>query len=74
MHNFVFDVLGLKSEQSNSLTDKALQGVMEVILEIRKEVKAKKDFAASDKLRDDLNKLNIVIKDTKDGATWSIQE
>lgn len=74
MHNFVFDVLGLKSEQSNSLTDKALQGVMEVILEIRKEVKAKKDFAAADKLRDDLNKLNIVIKDTKDGATWSIQE
>ena len=74
MHNFVFDVLGLKSEQSNSLTDKALQGVMEVILDIRKEVKAKKDFAASDKLRDDLNKLNIVIKDTKDGATWSIQE
>jgi cysteinyl-tRNA synthetase len=74
MHNFVFDVLGLKSEQSNSLTDKALQGVMEVILEIRKEVKAKKDFAASDKLRDDLNKLRIVIKDTKDGATWSIQE
>jgi cysteinyl-tRNA synthetase len=74
MHNFVFDVLGLKSEQSNSLTDKALQGVMEVILEIRKEVKAKKDFAASDKLRDDLNKLHIVIKDTKDGATWSIQE
>jgi len=74
MHNFVFDVLGLKSEQSNSLTDKALQGVMEVILEIRKEVKTKKDFAASDKLRDDLNKLRIVIKDTKDGATWSIQE
>jgi cysteinyl-tRNA synthetase len=74
MHNFVFDVLGLKSEQSNSLTDKALQGVMEVILEIRKEVKAKKDFAASDKLRDDMNKLHIVIKDTKDGATWSIQE
>ncbi len=74
MHHFVFDVLGLKSEQSNSLTDKALQGVMEVILEIRKEVKAKKDFAASDKLRDDLNKIHIVIKDTKDGASWSIQE
>ena len=47
---------------------------MEVILEIRKDVKAKKDFAASDKLRDDLNKVNITIKDTKDGATWSIQE
>ena len=74
MYDFAFDVMGLKSETSNSTSDKALQGVMEVILEIRKDVKAKKDFAASDKLRDDLNKVNITIKDTKDGATWSIQE
>ncbi|CAN5374732.1 cysteine--tRNA ligase [soil metagenome] len=74
MHDFTFDVLGLKSENSNSSSDKALQGVMDVILDIRKDVKAKKDFAASDKLRDDLNKLNITIKDTKDGVTWSIQE
>jgi cysteinyl-tRNA synthetase len=74
MHNFVFDVLGLKSENSNTSKDKALQGVMEIILEIRKDVKAKKDFATSDKLRDDLAKNNITIKDTKDGATWSIQE
>lgn len=74
MHDFTFDVMGLKSETSNSSSDKALQGVMEVILEIRKDIKAKKDFAASDKLRDDLNKINITIKDTKDGATWSIQE
>lgn len=74
MHDFAFDVMGLKSENPNSSSDKALQGVMEVILDIRKDVKEKKDFAASDKLRDDLNKLNIIIKDTKDGATWSIQE
>lgn len=73
MHDFVYDVLGLKSEQSNTSKDKALQGVMEIILDIRKEVKAKKDFAASDKLRDDLAKNKIVIKDTKDGATWSIE-
>jgi cysteinyl-tRNA synthetase len=74
MHDFVFDVLGLKSENSNTSKDKALQGVMGIILEIRKEIKAKKDFAASDKLRDDLNKINITIKDTKDGAIWSIEE
>lgn len=74
MHNFVFDVLGLRSESSNTSKDKALQGVMEIILEIRKEIKTKKDFAASDKLRDDLKKINITIKDTKDGAIWSIEE
>lgn len=74
MHELVFDVLGLKTETSNTASDKALQGVMEIILEIRKEIKAKKDFAASDKLRDDLGKNNIIIKDTKDGAVWAIQE
>lgn len=73
MHGFVFDVLGLKPETSNIHNDKALQGVMEIILEIRKEIKLKKDFAASDKLRDDLNKINISIKDTKEAAVWSIE-
>lgn len=74
MRDFVFDVLGLKTETSNTTSDKALQGVMEIILEIRKEIKAKKDFTASDKLRDDLSKKNIIIKDTKDGSVWAIQE
>jgi len=74
MHDFVIDVLGLKPASSNTSNDKALQGVMEIILEIRKEIKAKKDFAASDKLRDDLSKINIAIKDTKDGSIWTIQD
>jgi cysteinyl-tRNA synthetase len=74
MHEFTFDVLGLKSESSNTSKDTALHGVMEIILEIRKEAKAKKDFAASDKLRDELAKNKIVIKDTKEGVNWSIQE
>lgn len=74
MHSFVFDVLGLKSEKTNSNANTALQGAMEVILNMRKEIKEKKDFVASDKLRDDLNKHNILIKDTKDGPVWEIPE
>jgi cysteinyl-tRNA synthetase len=73
MHDFTFDVLGLKPENSNSGNDKALQGVMEIILDLRKEAKAKKDFATSDKLRDELAKNKITIKDTKDGVNWSIE-
>ncbi len=74
MQTFVVEVLGLKAETSNSSVDKALQGAIEVILEIRKDIKAKKDYPASDKLRDDLNKHHIQIKDTKDGPVWSISE
>lgn len=73
MNDFVIDVLGLKTETAASANDKALQGAMDVILDIRTEAKAKKDFATSDKLRNDLAKHNITIKDTKDGVTWSIE-
>jgi cysteinyl-tRNA synthetase len=74
MHSFTFDVLGLKSESSNTSKDKALEGVMQIVLNVRKDIKDKKDFAAADKLRDDLKNFHITIKDTKDGAVWSIEE
>jgi cysteinyl-tRNA synthetase len=73
MHDFVFSVLGLKAETSFSSADKALEGVMNIILDIRKDMKVRKDFAASDKLRDDLNNYNISIKDTKEGPVWNVQ-
>ncbi len=74
MYGFVFDVMGLKDEGGNAADDKVLDGVMKIVLDIRKDIKARKDFAASDKLRDDLNKLNISIKDTKEAAVWSIEQ
>jgi cysteinyl-tRNA synthetase len=73
MHEFTSDVLGLNADTGNSGSDKVLNGVMEIILEIRKDAKEKKNFALSDKLRDDLAKHRIVIKDTKEGASWSVE-
>ncbi|MDF2437424.1 MAG: cysS [Bacteroidota bacterium] len=74
MHGFIFDVLGLKDENSLASNDKVLEGVMDIILDLRKEAKAKKDFAMSDKLRDELAKNRIMIKDTKEGVNWSIEQ
>jgi len=68
MHTFVFDVLGLTFENEND--DGSLAGAMNIILDIRKEAKAKKDFSTSDRIRDELAKINIRIKDEKDGVTW----
>lgn len=73
MHEFAFNVLGLQIESSSGASDTALNGVMEIIIDIRKEAKAKKDFSLSDKLRDDLAKNKIIIKDTKDGVSWSVE-
>jgi cysteinyl-tRNA synthetase len=45
---------------------------MNLILDLRKDVRAKKDFAASDKIRDELLKVGIQVKDGKDGVIWSM--
>ncbi|MBL0104772.1 MAG: cysteine--tRNA ligase [Bacteroidetes bacterium] len=66
---FVEEVLGLKEEALGD--DSSVDGLMSIILELRKDVKAKKDFAASDKIRDMLLALGYKIKDEKDGATWT---
>lgn len=70
---FFFQVLGLKSEEStnhNKLTD----ALMDMILKLRAEAKANKDFATSDKLRDALAAIHVQIKDTKEGTIWTYEE
>ncbi|NVO01729.1 MAG: cysteine--tRNA ligase [Bacteroidetes bacterium] len=69
-NDFAISILGLKNESlknNNDLPDK----LMEVILNLRQTAKTNKDYATSDKIRDELKNINIVIKDTKDGAVWS---
>jgi cysteinyl-tRNA synthetase len=67
--DFIFDILGLKLENDSDTSD--TEGLMQLILSIRADVKAKRDFTTSDKIRDELTKLNFIIKDGKDGVTWN---
>jgi cysteinyl-tRNA synthetase len=69
-HGFIFEVLGFQEERSSASHDELANNLMNLILEIRNEAKAKKDFPTSDKIRDGLSKANIIIKDTKYGTTW----
>lgn len=69
MKLFVFDILGLKREEK--ISDDDTDGLMKLLLSIRAQAKANKDFATSDQIRDELIKLNFTIKDGKDGSTWS---
>ncbi len=72
MNAFVFEVLGLENdEETNSSSDK-LAGAVEVLIKLRQEARANKDFALSDKIRDELATVGIVLKDGKDGTTFSI--
>ena len=62
---FIEQVLGIKVE--SGVNKKQLNGVIHLLIDIRKEAKAKKDFATSDKIRNQLLEMGIQIKDEKDG-------
>ncbi len=68
---FVFDILGLKEEESSG--NDLLSGVVEMVLNMRQEAKARKDWATSDRIRDELLKLGVNVKDRKDGFDWEIK-
>ncbi|MCQ2958591.1 MAG: cysteine--tRNA ligase [Bacteroidales bacterium] len=69
---FVKEILGLRVEESNNQQDKAYKGAIDLLLEIRKQAKTNKDWATSDKIRDELANLGFSVKDTKDGFEWSL--
>lgn len=70
--HFVFDVMGLKKEEESGKSNKALEKVMALILDLRAKAKANKDFATSDEIRNKLTEANIQVKDGKEGTTWSL--
>ncbi|CAN5316195.1 cysteine--tRNA ligase [soil metagenome] len=69
--SYLEDVFGLKDE--SQLNQIKLQGVMQLLVDIRKEARNKKDFATSDKIRNQLTDLGIILKDNKDGSIdWEV--
>lgn len=72
MPEFIDQVLGLKVEGGENTNDVS-DGLMELILELRQSARKNKDWATSDKIRDSLNALEIVVKDGKDGSNWSFK-
>ena len=72
MKIFIEDILGLTSV--TEADNEKMKGVMELLIDIRKEAKGNKDFATSDKIRNQLAELGILLKDEKDGGmSWAIE-
>jgi cysteinyl-tRNA synthetase len=65
---FVFDVLGLKEERAEN---NDFEQLMEAVIRLRNEAKKNKDFATSDRIREELSKIGVQLKDSKDGTLWS---
>jgi len=73
MNAFVFEVLGLKDEKTIGNNNEKLEGVVHMLIRMRNEARANKNFAMSDQIRDQLIALGIQLKDGKDGTSFSIQ-
>ena len=73
INTFIFDVLGLKDEKGVENNNEKLEGVVNMLIGMRNEARANKDFAMSDQIRNELIALGIQLKDGKEGTTFSIQ-
>jgi cysteinyl-tRNA synthetase len=69
---FVFDLLGLKEDPDGEMGELAAK-LVDLLLSVRLEVKKKKDFELSDRIRDELSFFGVVVKDKKDGFEWEFK-
>ncbi|KGN78710.1 cysteinyl-tRNA synthetase [Porphyromonadaceae bacterium COT-184 OH4590] len=69
---YMIDILGLKTEQGDSKYLDSYKKAIDLILTLRLEAKQNKNWALSDKIRDELASYGFVVKDTKDGFEWSL--
>ncbi len=72
MHSFVSDVLGLENNVNTNDNSDKLTGVVELLIQMRKEAKANKNYALSDEIRDKLLEKGVQLKDGREGTTFSI--
>jgi len=76
MHLFANDILGLTSQHGadNSQREEAFGRVVDMVLQLRQQARAAKDWATCDRIRDELAQAGFEVKDTKDGTTWTLNK
>ena len=76
-NTFLIDLLGIRVDsatgEADSKATKAFEGAVDLLMDVRKNAKAAKDWATSDFIRDRLAALGFDVKDTKNGVEWKIK-
>lgn len=68
----IFDVFGLTDEiQGGGDNSRTIEGLMQLVIEMRQDARGRKDWGASDRIRDALKELSIQLKDSKEGTSWT---
>jgi cysteinyl-tRNA synthetase len=70
---FVFEILGLRDEEAGKANAKLTDDLMRIIIGIRQDAKNRKEYSVSDKIRGELKKAGIILKDMKDGEEWEVE-
>ncbi|MGV6829346.1 MAG: cysteine--tRNA ligase [Flavobacteriales bacterium] len=73
MHDFIFDVMGLENVSEKTTNNQTLEGAVQLLINLRNQARANKDFATSDQIRDELQAVGIQLKDGKDGTSFSVK-
>ncbi|WP_138434747.1 cysteine--tRNA ligase [Winogradskyella algicola] len=71
LENFTFDILGLVNVSKENTGSDKLSGAVEILINLRKEARQNKDFALSDKIRDELAEVGIQLNDSREGTTFT---
>lgn len=72
-HVFIKDILGLTYNNSNNSNNNITNDVMGLVLKLRANAKSNKDFSTADLIRDELHKINVQIKDSREGSSWELK-
>ncbi len=75
---YLVDILGIRpegaaSQEGNASAMKPYEEAIDLLLQMRADAKAAKDWATSDRIRDRMNEIGFDVKDTKDGWEWSVR-
>ena len=72
LNEFVFDVMGLKSDETSNGNNDKLDGTVQLLIKMRNQARVDKNWALSDQIRDELAAIGIQLKDGKDGTEYSL--
>jgi cysteinyl-tRNA synthetase len=69
---YIEDILGLQSDNQSNTNEEAYRKAVDLLLTMRQQAKANKDWATSDKIRHEMSEIGFKVKDTKEGFEWSL--
>ena len=70
MYTALLYIMGLDFTADASANDGLVDDLMNLLIDLRKQARAEKNYAMADQIRNQLNEIGVVLEDTKQGTTW----